>query len=126
MASRTSATSSATTCVSWNPSGTDFLAGQEARMRIPISWLKDYVDLDEPVAALAERLTLAGLEVEAVHRIGEGWDPATLVVGRVAAVRPHPAADRLALVEVVLREAGAAGSERSRDPQTVGPRAPPL
>jgi phenylalanyl-tRNA synthetase beta chain len=82
-------------------------------MRIPISWLKDYVDLVEPVAALAERLTLAGLEVEAVHRIGEWWDPNNLVVGRVAAVRPHPAADRLALVEVVLREAGAAGSERS-------------
>ncbi len=35
-------------------------------MRIPISWLLDYVDLVEPVAALAERLTLAGLEVEAV------------------------------------------------------------
>jgi phenylalanyl-tRNA synthetase beta chain len=82
-------------------------------MRIPISWLKDYVDLVEPVAALAERLTLAGLEVEAVHRIGEGWDPATLIVGRVAAVRPHPAADRLALVDVVLREAGEAGSEHS-------------
>src|ERR1700720_2977920 len=126
MASRTSATSSATTCVSWNPSGTDFLAGQEARMRIPISWLKDDAGLGEPVAALAERLTLAGLEVEAVHRIGEGWDPATLVVGRVAAVRPHPAADRLALVEVVLREAGAAGSERSEHSETVVTGAPDM
>src|ERR1700724_1281067 len=82
-------------------------------MRIPISWLKDYVDLVEPVAALAERLTLAGLVGEAGHRIGEWWDPSTVVVGRVAAVRPHPAADRLALVEVVLHEAGAAGSEHS-------------
>jgi phenylalanyl-tRNA synthetase beta chain len=36
-------------------------------MRIPISWLKDYVDVGETAAALAERLTLAGLEVEAVH-----------------------------------------------------------
>ena len=90
-------------------------------MRIPISWLKDYVDLVEPVAALAERLTLAGLEVEAVHRIGDGWDPATLIVGRVAAVRPHPAADRLALVEVVLREAGEAGSERSETVVTGAP-----
>ncbi len=41
-------------------------------MRIPISWLKDYVDEDyvdvaETAAALAERLTLAGLEVETVH-----------------------------------------------------------
>jgi phenylalanyl-tRNA synthetase beta chain len=35
-------------------------------MRIPIGWLKDYVDVDETVEALAERLTLSGLEVEAV------------------------------------------------------------
>ena len=69
-------------------------------MRIPISWLKDYVDVDEPVESLAERLTLAGLEVEAIHRSGDWWDPAALVVGRVTAVAPHPAADRLALVEV--------------------------
>jgi phenylalanyl-tRNA synthetase beta chain len=95
-------------------------------MRIPISWLKDYVDLDEPADALAERLTLAGLEVEAIHRIGDGWDPATLVVGRVAAVRPHPAADRLALVEVVLREAGEAGSERSERSETVVTGAPDM
>src|ERR1700674_4663462 len=45
-------------------------------MRIPISWLKDYVDVDEPVAALAERLTLPGLEVEALDRIGEEGGPA--------------------------------------------------
>jgi phenylalanyl-tRNA synthetase beta chain len=95
-------------------------------MRIPISWLKDYVDLVEPVAALAERLTLAGLEVEAVHRIGEWWDPATLVVGRVAAVRPHPAADRLALVEVVLREAGADAGEQGARSETVVTGAPDM
>src|ERR1700674_5539404 len=45
-------------------------------MRIPISWLKDYVDVDEPVAALAGRLTLSGLEVEAIARIGEEGAPA--------------------------------------------------
>src|SRR5260370_27249164 len=90
-------------------------------MRIPISWLKDYVDLEEPVAALAERLTLSGLEVEAVHRIGEWWDPATLVVGRVVAVRPHPAADRLALVGVGVREAGEEGGPRAETRGTGAP-----
>src|ERR1700687_6253687 len=48
-------------------------------MRIPISWLKDYVDVDEPVAALAERLTLSGLEVEAFYRAGEESAPAAAV-----------------------------------------------
>ncbi len=33
-------------------------------MLVPISWLKEYVDLNLPIQQLAERLTLAGLEVE--------------------------------------------------------------
>ena len=32
-------------------------------MKVPLGWLRDYVDLTLPVAQLAERLTLAGLEV---------------------------------------------------------------
>jgi len=90
-------------------------------MLIPISWLKDYVAVAEPVEALAERLTLAGLEVEAIHRAGDWWDPATLVVGRVIAVRPHPNADRLALVEVSHGEPGAGGEGRSETVVTGAP-----
>ena len=69
-------------------------------MLVPLSWLKEYVELTLPVEALAERLTLAGLAVDAIHTIGDWWDPETLVVGRVAAVLPHPDADRLVLVDV--------------------------
>jgi phenylalanyl-tRNA synthetase beta chain len=54
---------------------------------------------------MAERLTLAGLEVETVDYIGLpgaelAWDPEKMVVGEVLAVRPHPNADRLVLAEV--------------------------
>ncbi len=69
-------------------------------MRVPISWLKEYVELCCPVDELAERLTLAGLEVAAIHRIGEWWDPERIVVGQIVAVKPHPNADRLVLVDV--------------------------
>jgi len=69
-------------------------------MLVPISWLKEYVDLNLSTADLAQRLTLAGLEVAAVHQIGDWWDPATIVVGQVCAVLPHPDADRLVLVDV--------------------------
>src|SRR6266849_3199673 len=69
-------------------------------MLIPISWLKEYVDLNMPVRQLAERITLAGLEVEGIQHAGEWWDPETIVVGRVVAVRSHPNADRLVLVDV--------------------------
>src|SRR5579863_1550518 len=69
-------------------------------MQVPISWLKEYVDLNLPIKQLAERLTLAGLEVEAIENTGESWDPETIIVGRVVAVKPHPNADRLVLVDV--------------------------
>jgi phenylalanyl-tRNA synthetase beta chain len=69
-------------------------------MQVPISWLKEYVDLNLPIKQLAERLTLAGLEVEGVENTGEWWDPETIVVGRIVAVKPHPNADRLVLVDV--------------------------
>jgi phenylalanyl-tRNA synthetase beta chain len=49
---------------------------------------------------LAQRLTLAGLEVGAVERIGDWWSREKIVVGEVLEVRAHPNADRLVLVEV--------------------------
>ena len=69
-------------------------------MLVPISWLKEYVDLDLPLPQIAERITLAGLEVEAIENTGDWWDPQTIVVGRIVSVKPHPNADRLVLVEV--------------------------
>ena len=74
-------------------------------MRISLSWLKDYVDVTVPLAELAERLTLAGLDVEAIEYIGLPgaeleWDPEKIVVGELCAVHPHPNADRLVLAEV--------------------------
>jgi phenylalanyl-tRNA synthetase beta chain len=74
-------------------------------MQVPLSWLKDYVDLRLSTRELAERMTLAGLEVEKIDYIGvEGadlvWDPDRFVVARVLAVAPHPNADRLVLATV--------------------------
>ncbi len=68
-------------------------------MRVPLSWLAEHVDLGGVSAAvLADRLTFAGIEVERVERVGE--DIAGVLTARVLDVRPHPAADRLALVTV--------------------------
>jgi phenylalanyl-tRNA synthetase beta chain len=69
-------------------------------MRVPVSWLKEYVEINLPVDELAERLTLAGLEVAGLEQIGDWWEPQTLVTGQVVAVKPHPNADRLVLVDV--------------------------
>ena len=74
-------------------------------MRVPIGWLKEFVDISVPVADLAERLTLAGLEVSSIRTIGLPgsdlpWDPERMLVGRVLEVKPHPNADRLVLAQV--------------------------
>jgi phenylalanyl-tRNA synthetase beta chain len=74
-------------------------------MKVPISWLKDYVDITLPLEELAERLTLAGLEVGGIEYLGiQGadlpWDREKIVVGHILAVKPHPNADRLVLADV--------------------------
>ena len=77
------------------------------QMRVPLSWLADHVDLGGvSAAALAERLTFAGVEVETVHRVGE--DIAGVLTARVLEVAAHPDADRLAVVRV-----DAGGEQRS-------------
>ncbi len=69
-------------------------------MKIPLSWLKDHVDITTSPTALAERLTLAGLEVESLTQIGELWDRDKLFVGQILSVTQHPDADRLVLARV--------------------------
>jgi len=74
-------------------------------MKVPISWLKEYVDITIPVEELAERLTLAGLEVEHTHFIGLpgaelAWDKDKIFVGQLLGVERHPNADKLLLATV--------------------------
>ena len=66
-------------------------------MRVPLSWLRQYVDVDLPAQELAHRLTMAGIEVGEVEVIG-GWNE--VFVGHVTYVHPHPNADRLRLCVV--------------------------
>ena len=73
-------------------------------MKVPLSWLRQYVDIDLPPRELAHRLTMAGVEVGEVEEIG-GWSE--VVVGRVTGVRPHPNADRLRLCTVTDGSDGA-------------------
>ncbi len=67
-------------------------------MRVPLKWLLEYVPGDWTAEFIAERLTLAGIEVGAIERIGQTWND--VCVGYVTDVQPHPNADRLRLVTV--------------------------
>ncbi len=67
-------------------------------MKFTLSWLRDHLDTDAPLQAISDRLSMIGLEVEAVD------DPAAaladFVVGDVIEAGPHPNADRLSVCTV--------------------------
>jgi phenylalanyl-tRNA synthetase beta chain len=67
-------------------------------MRVPLSWLADYVDLDLTPEQLADRLTRLGMEVKGIERWGADWR--NVVVGELLTVAKHPHADRLSLTTV--------------------------
>ncbi len=69
-------------------------------MKIPLSWLRDYVDINLSVEELGQRLTLAGIEVAGIERIGAEWERDKLFVGEIVRIEPHPDADRLVLATV--------------------------
>jgi phenylalanyl-tRNA synthetase beta chain len=84
-------------------------------MKAPLSWLRDFVDIDMPVAELARLLTMAGMEVEELriiglpmptpgsvdaHLSGMEWDREKIVVASISEVLPHPNADRLVLCKL--------------------------
>lgn len=72
-------------------------------MNVTLNWLKTYIDFEFSPVELADRLTMLGIEVEAIKQLGTGLDG--VVVGRVDAVGPHPNADKLVLCQVDVGEA---------------------
>jgi len=69
-------------------------------VRVPLSWLREFVDVDLTPEQLAERLTLLGMEVKHIERWGADWQ--NVVTGRLLTVEKHPRADRLHLTTVTF------------------------
>ncbi len=91
-------------------------------MKVPLSWLKDFVHITLSPEELAYKLTFGGMEVEDIEYVGlapqngniDGlpargpgrkakglaWDPAKIVVAAILEVMPHPNADRLTLLRL--------------------------
>ena len=84
-------------------------------MKVPVSWLQDYVDITLPIEELARLLTVSGLEVDEIHYVGWqlpaenkygfkingiSWDKDKIVVAEIREVKPHPNADRLTLCDL--------------------------
>ncbi|MBA3468896.1 MAG: phenylalanine--tRNA ligase subunit beta [Herpetosiphonaceae bacterium] len=90
-------------------------------MRVPLSWLREFVDVTMSVEELADRLTTVGLEVASIDYVGVQppansawapnlsaaeppayipWDRETIVVGQIIAVEQHPNAERLTMPQI--------------------------
>ncbi|MBU4135083.1 MAG: phenylalanine--tRNA ligase subunit beta, partial [Alphaproteobacteria bacterium] len=67
-------------------------------MKFTLSWLKDHLETDAEVAAVADAMTMAGLEVEDVHDPIAALAPFT--VARIVSAEQHPNADRLRVCQV--------------------------
>ena len=79
-------------------------------MRVPVSWLREYVPLEMPLPELADRLSISTAEVEGIERRGvpdEDGNLGLFRVGRVLEAEKHPNADRLQLCRVDVGEGDA-------------------
>src|SRR5581483_5280649 len=77
-------------------------------MRVPLSWLRDYVDFDLPARELAERMTVSCCNVERILTRGvpdEDGNLGLYRVGHVVEAGKHPNADKLQLCRVDVGEA---------------------
>ncbi len=79
-------------------------------MKVPVSWLRDYVLIDVPIEQVADRLVISSCEVDAIETVGVTDVDGNLRlfrVGRVLEADKHPNADRLQLCQVDVGEGDA-------------------
>tara|TARA_Y100000389_G_C17469568_1_gene529071 strand:+ start:510 stop:2837 length:2328 start_codon:yes stop_codon:yes gene_type:complete len=72
-------------------------------MKYSIAWLSEYVSIHVPPEALADRLCMAGFEVESLVSIGESLRGIT--TGKIIDIQPHPQADRLVITQISTGDA---------------------
>jgi phenylalanyl-tRNA synthetase beta chain len=73
-------------------------------VRIPLSWLREYVRVDADAQEIADAISISTAEVNGVHRVGVPGDLALFRVGHVLEAAKHPDADRLQLTSVDVGE----------------------
>lgn len=69
-------------------------------MRLSLNWLRDYIRISMTAGELADRLTMAGFEVESVEPVSPGFSG--VVVAKILSVRPHPNSETLSLCDVTV------------------------
>jgi phenylalanyl-tRNA synthetase beta chain len=70
-------------------------------MKVTWNWLAEFVDMDLPLAPLADRLVMAGLEIESIEE--RGRELSDVLCAEIVQVRPHPHAEQLSVCDVRTR-----------------------
>ena len=76
-------------------------------MKVPVSWLREYVPIDRPIREVADRLVISSCEVDGIEQVGVADIDGNLGlfrVGHVLEAVKHPNADRLQLCQVDVGE----------------------
>jgi phenylalanyl-tRNA synthetase beta chain len=73
-------------------------------VKIPLSWLREYVHVEATTDEIADALSISTAEVNGIERVGVPGDPALFRVGHVLEAEKHPDADRLQLTSVDVGE----------------------
>ncbi len=78
-------------------------------MKISEQWLREWVNPNNTTEALADQLTMAGLEIDAITTVAAEFSG--VVVGEVIAIEPHPDADKLKVTQVNIHPVGSQSAE---------------
>jgi phenylalanyl-tRNA synthetase beta chain len=73
-------------------------------MKIPLSWLREYVRVEATTAQIAEAISVGAAEVDGVEQVGVPGELDLFRVGHVLEAEKHPDADRLQLTSVDVGE----------------------
>lgn len=71
-------------------------------MKVPLSWIKEYVDVTEDVDTLCRKMVNIGLEIEEVTYLGE--NVTNVKIGQIKEIIQHPNAERLLCCKVDVGE----------------------
>ena len=72
-------------------------------MKVSLSWLKRYVDIDVPVSELCDKMIMSGFEVESIEDLSKTMR--NVVVGKITKIEKHPDADKLQICMIDVGEA---------------------
>jgi len=72
-------------------------------MLVPVSWIKEYTDVNVDVQEFVDRMVISGSNLEVIEHWGEGIEG--VVIGKIVKIEKHPNADKLSVCQIDVGKA---------------------